>query len=142
MSANAAPEDEDAPVAGNMAAEDVKAADELAVLFPNIDVVVRDPDSSAAVTLTLREFRFREGLEAQALARPLIQALTRLADQAGADDTAAVDVAAIEAAIGGHPDVWLDLIGIAAGRDTAWLSRLCDADARTVSHQPGDEVAL
>ncbi len=134
MSANAPPEDEDAPVAGDKAAEDAKAADELAVLFPDIDVVVRDPDSGAPVTLTLREFRFREGLEAQAVARPLIQALTRLADEAGADGAAAIDVATIEAAIGGHPDAWLDLIGIAAGRDTGWLSRLADADARAVSH--------
>ena len=36
---------------------------ELSVLFPDCDVTVRDPDTREPVTLTVREFRFREGLE-------------------------------------------------------------------------------
>ena len=46
--------------------------DELSVLFPDCDVTVRDPDTREPVTLTVREFRFREGLETTALARPLL----------------------------------------------------------------------
>ncbi len=40
----------------------MKAVHELAVLFPDRDVAVRDPDTGAEVSLTVREFRFREGL--------------------------------------------------------------------------------
>ena len=51
---------------------------ELDILFPDREVTVRDPDSGRPATLTLREFRFREGLEATAIARPLIAALAAL----------------------------------------------------------------
>ena len=37
------------------------AEHELSVLFPDRDVTVRDPDTGAEVSLTVREFRFREG---------------------------------------------------------------------------------
>ena len=63
------------------------AVEELSVLFPDRDVTVRDPDTGAEVSLTVREFRFREGLEATALARPLLAALAALvpADRDGTD---------------------------------------------------------
>ena len=38
---------------------------EARVLVPDVDLDVRDPDSGEAVALTVREFRFREGLEPQ-----------------------------------------------------------------------------
>ena len=38
------------------------AAEEMDVLFPDLDVVVRDPDTGENVTLTVRELRFLEGL--------------------------------------------------------------------------------
>ena len=51
---------------------------ELDILFPDREVTVRDPDSGRPATLTVREFRFREGLEATAIARPFIAALAAL----------------------------------------------------------------
>lgn len=110
---------------------------ELDVLFPDIDVAVRDPDSGEAVTLTVREFRFLEGLEAQAEARPLIDTLSVLIDGGGDGDEAQPDALpdapAIDAAIGQHASLWLSLIGRACDREVSWLARLTDRDARQVT---------
>ncbi len=103
---------------------------ELAVLFPDVDLSVRDPDTGEAVGLTVREFRFREGLEAQAAARPLLAALAALIP---VDPEAAMpDALAIEGALGAHADLWLELIARATGREAAWLGRLGDGDARAL----------
>lgn len=98
--------------------------EELRVLFPDVDVTVRDPDTGKPLTLTVREFRFREGLEAQAEGRPLLEALADVYD----DEDAAPDAAAIDAVLGAHSDLWLALIARAIGRDQDWLGRLGDDD--------------
>lgn len=108
-----------------------RAAAELEVLFPDRALTVRDPDTGAAAALTVREFRFREGLEAQAAAAPLIGALAALVPSA--PDAPGPGPAEIDAALGAHADIWLDLAARACGRPAAWLARLADADARAVS---------
>ena len=105
--------------------------DELAVLFPDCEVTVHDPDTGEQVSLTVREFRFWEGLEATAIARPLIAALARLVpDEA---DPEGPDALAIESALAAHAALWLELAARACGRDAAWLARLSDADGRALS---------
>ena len=104
---------------------------ELEVLFPDREVTVRDPDSGAAVALTVREFRFREGLEATALARPLIAALASLVPDPAEDE--GPDALAIESALAAHAALWLELAARASGRNAAWLARLSDADGRALS---------
>ena len=110
--------------------EETDAAGELEVLFPDVGLTVRDPDTGEPVRLTVREFRFREGLEAQAVGRGLIAALAAHA----ADEAApALDTAAVDALIGEHADAWLALIAMACGRGAEWLERLRERDARAVS---------
>ena len=106
-------------------------ADELAVLFPDRDVAVHDPDTGEQVSLTVREYRFREGLEATAIARPLIAALAGLVPDAA--DPEGPDALAIESALAAHAALWLELAARACGRDAAWLARLSDADGRALS---------
>ncbi len=106
------------------------AAAELAVLFPDARVEVRDPDSGAVVRLVVREFRFREGLEAQVIARPLSAALAALVPEDAAAAPAADEV---EEVLARHAALWLRLIGLACGREAAWLARLGDADGQAVS---------
>ena len=106
-------------------------ADELEVLFPDREVTVRDPDSGAPVTLTVREYRFLEGLEATASARPLVAALAELVSDPDEDE--GPDALAIEAALAAHAATWLELVARACGRDAAWLARLGDADGRALS---------
>ena len=102
---------------------------ELDALFPDRDVPVRDPDTGAAAALTVREFRFLEGLRAQALARPLVQAWAALAP----GDGELADAGAFEAAMAEHAETWLALLALATGRDAGWLARLPDADGRALS---------
>ena len=112
------------------------AVEELSVLFPDRDVTVRDPDTGAEVSLTVREFRFREGLEATALARPLLAALAALvpADKDGTDgEVEGPDALTIEGALAAHAALWLELAARACGRDADWLARLSDADGRALS---------
>ncbi len=110
---------------------------DLDILFPDREVTVRDPDTDQPVTLTLREFRFREGLEATALARPLIAALAALvptgAGPAEAGEGEGPDALAVESALAAHAALWLELVARACGRDASWLARLGDADGRALS---------
>ena len=123
----------EAKAAAKAAAPDAGAATaaELGILFPDVEIEVRDPDTGAPVTLTVREFRFREGLEAAALARPLIAALVDLAPEGA--DAALPDPAALDAALGAHAGLWLELVARACGREAAWLARLCDGDAHALT---------
>lgn len=90
-----------------------------------LDVAVRDPDSGEVVVVTVREPRFRAGLEAAAAARPLIEAL---AEAGGAE----ADPADIDAALAVHAGVWIGLAARATGRDPAWVERLGAASADAV----------
>lgn len=120
--------------AGGASALEAAAGDaggELEVLFPDAEVEVRDPDGGGAVALTVREFRFREGLEAQVAARPLVEALAAATEGAGEDGP---DAGAIEAAMAAHAGLWLDLIARACGREAAWLARLGDSSALALSN--------
>ena len=107
-------------------------ADEVAVLFPDIEVTVTDPETGKPAALTVREFRFLDGLAAQAEARDLIAALCELSAP-GDDGEAEVSLMAVEAVIGSHSDAWLALCARATGRDADWLARLADADGREVT---------
>ena len=114
----------------------MKAGHELAVLFPDRDVTVRDPDTGAEVSLSVREFRFREGLEATALARPLIAALAALvpdSDDGESTHEEGPDALAIESALAAHAALWLELTARACSREADWLARLGDADGRALS---------
>ena len=106
-------------------ASDAKA---LEILDPDIALEVADPDTGKPVQITVREFRFREGLEIRALAGPLI---ADLAAQVG--DEAAPSGGVVEAALAAHGDLWLALAARACGREVDWLARLRDADAARVS---------
>jgi len=105
-------------------------ADELDVLFPDVDLTVRDPDTGAAVELTVREFRFLEGLRAQATARPFTEAL---AEVIGTADESALDAPAIAGVLAEHGETWLALTAAACDRDPEWLARLRDVDGDAVS---------
>lgn len=103
------------------------AAEDLALLFPDIDVEVRDPDSGETVVLAVREYRFIEGLRASAWAAGLIKAVAATVQ---GDD---VSEHRIAAALGEHAETWLACIAQATGRDAAWLARLSDADGQALS---------
>ena len=105
-------------------------ATELAVLFPDVDLEVRDPDTGEAVALTVREFRFLEGLRAQALAGPFVAAL---AEVVGTGEEDALEPATVAGLMAEHAKTWLSLIALATDRELAWVARLRDVDADALS---------
>jgi len=105
--------------------------DDLAILFPDVDVDVRDPDTGGTVRLAVREFRMLEGMRAQAVSRGLVAALAALARES--EDVADLSVESLDAVLGEHVDVWVDLIARATDRDAGWLARLSDADGRALN---------
>lgn len=110
-------------------AKEERAADQLEVLFPDRQVKVRDPDTGDEVTLEVREFRFREGLEVQVEARALIAALAALVSE----DRTDVGPVEIGATLGAHPDLWIALIARATDREADWIGRLDDRAARDLT---------
>lgn len=109
-----------------MSGDDGAQERELEVLIPDVDCPVRDPDTGETVTLTVREFRFREGLEVQVEARGLIASLAALVN---GEEIAPVDIAAT---IGADPDLWMGLVARAAERDPEWIARLDDRSAEAL----------
>ena len=105
-------------------------AAELRTLFPDEDLTVRDPDTGAPVALTVREFRFLEGLEATAAARPFLAAYAALVGDG--PEPEAPRTLELDGLLGAHAALWLDLIARACGREAAWLARLADADGRAL----------
>ena len=102
-------------------------AEDATLLFPDVPVTVRDPDSGERVTLTVHEFRFLEGLRVYATVRPLVEAI---ADTAQDDD---LDEARIAAALTDHAETWVAALAQATGRKAEWIGRLSDHDGQALS---------
>lgn len=104
------------------------AAEDAGILFPDVDVTVRDPDTGERITLTVREFRFLEGLRLTAQIRPFVEAIGGSMDEDGEADVGAISEAMTE-----HADIWIECIAQAAGRDAEWIARLADRDGQALS---------
>lgn len=96
-------------------------ADDAAALFPDVEENVRDPDTGETVRLTVREFRFSEGLKVRAQCRGLVAALAAWAADGG-------EAAEFDSIVAAHAETWLRLIGRAANRPEEWIGRLSDED--------------
>lgn len=92
--------------------------DDLAILYPDRVLAL------GGVTVTLREYRYREGLEALVLARPLLTELRALLT--GDTEFAPEE---LDALIGRHRDLWLQLLALACGQPLEWIAQLPDHDA-------------
>ena len=63
-------------------------------------------------TITMRAFRYREGLEAAALARPLLAEMRAMMTDAGAE----IQPEALDTLLANHLDIWLALVAKACDR--------------------------
>ncbi|MDE0716314.1 MAG: hypothetical protein OXH64_00070 [Rhodospirillaceae bacterium] len=107
---------------------DKAVRDEIGLLFPDVDLEVRDPDTGESVPVTVRAFRFLEALRAQPLAAPFTDALAAAAGADGVPDLA--DIAAVQAE---HAERWVGLVALACDRSEAWLQRLAEDDGDALS---------
>jgi len=103
---------------------DDQKPDDPAVLFPDREIEI------AGEKLTVREFRYREGLEMLAQARPFVTDLRALLT--GPEEN--LDAEAFDALIANHLDTWLMLVARSCGRDAAWVARLPDKDGMTLQN--------
>lgn len=101
---------------------DAEKSDDLAILFPDQQVTIQ------GAPLVVREFRYREGLEAVALARPLFAGLRALIE----DNTGAVSPEDLDGLIGAHRETWLTLVARSCGKEVEWVAALPDGDAMTL----------
>lgn len=82
----------------------------------------------AGETITVREFRYREAIEAAGLARPFLTAMRIMvskSDEAGEG----IEAEDLDALIAAYVDIWLALVAKACGRDVAWVEALPDHEA-------------
>lgn len=91
---------------------------DLQVLFPDREIEI------AGEKLTVREFRYREGLQAAALARPFLAGLRELLTGAGEIEPEAVLALQAE-----HAAAWLELVALSCGKPVEWVANLPDKDA-------------
>lgn len=110
-------------MAGATGKKKADPAKELEVLFPDVELAVRDPDTGKTVAVTVREFRFLEGMQVRPLARPLIEALADTVTPEGE-----MEPDGVEAALAAHAETWIALLAAASGMEAARIARLSDAD--------------
>lgn len=103
-------------------------AAEAEVLFPDVTIEVRDPDTGEAVSITVREFRFKEGLEIRHVARPIIAGLAEVVQQS--ED---LELELVDGILSENADAWLELVAVAADVDAEWIGRLSDSDGDAVT---------
>lgn len=95
--------------------------DDLAIQFPDRQAVI------AGVTLTMREYRWVEGMRLQLLTAPIVERLADLAEQGRLGDAAAH-----ESLFADHADALPLLIGTACDQPLEWVESLSDRDGRNL----------
>ncbi|MDO8706022.1 MAG: hypothetical protein Q7J84_13855 [Sulfuricaulis sp.] len=96
-----------------------KSEHDMEILFPDQTVTI------GSETVTVREFRYREGIEATVLARGFLAGLRALLTTTG-DEIAAED---LDTLIAEHREAWFKLIAMSCGREVEWLAGLPDREA-------------
>ena len=103
-------------------------ADQADILMPDEDITITDPQSGAAREITVREYRFRQMLKAQTIARALIEDMARVAG-----DPERLTSAALFAVLGEHDEAWIALCALATGLEADVIEELREADSTALS---------
>lgn len=94
-----------------------KGADDLSVLHPDVTLTIAERE------VTVREYRFEEGLRIRALMRPFTADLDRMFSEGG--EVLTEDVADL---MGQHVDLVRQAIARSAGVEPEWVAALNDVD--------------
>jgi len=106
-----------------------------AVLLPDEEIEIADPETGEAIAVKVREYRFLEGLEAQAIGADLIADLARYAGAEDRPSAGAGDMtpSVMMSVLGRHREAWLALCALSTGRAADWLASLREPDSFRVS---------
>ena len=99
-------------------------AEDLETLFPDADLILNGEP------VTVREYRFLDGLKVAAMAQSLMAGLADLFLEETAPE--AFDFAALEAVFGSMPGLLVELLSISTGKPQAWIETLSDDDGHTL----------
>ncbi len=91
---------------------------DMETLFPDQTVTIQGKK------ITVREFRYREGIDAAALAGPLLADLRALMADVGDE----ISPEALNTLIAKHRDIWVDLVARSCGCEVGWVAKLPDRD--------------
>jgi hypothetical protein len=97
------------------------------------DAEILFPDETLELSgeqVTVREYRYLEGLRASVVARPILAGLRELIE---ACEGREIDPEALDELIGEHAEAWVGLIALATGRDPQWIKSLSDGDGLNLS---------
>ena len=108
------PATEDAP-----AAKAAAGADDLQILMPDADLTI------AGETITVREYRFFDGLVIVKQAAPFIDDLYNLLGREGAAPPSFDD---IEMLVATHRDLVKEMVALSVARTAEWVGALSDTD--------------
>lgn len=98
-------------------------ADDLEILAPDVTLEL------AGEAVTVMEYRFLTGLQADAMMKPFRQALVALFANARPGD---FDYAELAAVFGRYPVLVRDLIALSIQRPPDWVAQLSDDDGQTL----------
>jgi hypothetical protein len=105
--------------------------DELDILLPDVELTM------AGDPVIVREYRFVQGMQAQALAKPLLDDLAAVFlpdDAPDGDDAAQAEgiLNALGEIFGRHPHLMVKLLAMSTGKPADWIESLNDEDGQTL----------
>lgn len=100
-----------------------QAASDLEVLNPDRSLVIGKPPRE----ITVREFRFLEGLKVHVLAKPIVDDMLKLF---GTTDIEQIDLDRLGEVFANHDDELVSMMCIAADVDAEFIASLSDADGQ------------
>jgi len=103
-------------------------ADDVDVLMPDMDVQIGDE------RVTVREYRFREGLQVAARAQDFLRDLGRMFLQEDGSPVDSVDLDDLQTLFGLHEDEVTWMIAKSIDKPPSWLDKLNDEDGLALMH--------
>lgn len=94
---------------------------EAEILFPDKTLTL------AGEAVTVREFKYLEGLKLAAIAAPLLSALSQLMTEGE------IDLLKIDQVIADNADIWAQLLAASCDKPVDWLETLSDVEGTQLS---------
>ena len=100
----------------------MNSPNESAILFPDKSVNLGGKD------IALHEFSYLEGLEAAAIAQPLLSDLLAMIEE-----QSQIGLPQLDQVIGKHAAIWVQLIALSVKMPAEWVAELSDSDGTVLS---------